>query len=124
MGAIERQVTQVKRKNSTSCSPPEARLIVVGSVACSPGPREVATGNGEGTSAGDPIVACAERLGVGVPAWKVGPGSPAGCEAAGAHAASKTAIQRRVGRKRVFVICLLVNLIFQSFCNIKFLPDY
>jgi len=43
MGAIARQVLQVKRKNSTRCGCPEARLTVVGSVASRSGPREVAT---------------------------------------------------------------------------------
>jgi hypothetical protein len=43
MGAIERQVPQVKRKNSTSCNCPEANLTVVGSVASRFGPRDVAT---------------------------------------------------------------------------------
>jgi len=46
MGAIARQVAQVKRKNSTSCRPPEARLTVEGSVAWSSGPRDVAIGSG------------------------------------------------------------------------------
>src|SRR5215216_760582 len=44
MGAMARQVLQVKRKNSTSCKPPDERLTVVGSVASRLGPREVATG--------------------------------------------------------------------------------
>jgi len=44
MGAIARQVLQVKRKNSTNCNPPEARETVVGSVASRSGPREVAMG--------------------------------------------------------------------------------
>jgi hypothetical protein len=50
MGAMERQVPQVKRKNSTKCSPPEARLTVEGSVASRSGPREVATGRAVGAS--------------------------------------------------------------------------
>jgi len=44
MGAMVRQVLQVKRKNSTKCNCPEARLTVVGSVASRFGPRDVATG--------------------------------------------------------------------------------
>jgi hypothetical protein len=55
MGAIERQVAQVNRKNSTNCSPPEAKLTVVGSVASRFGPREVARGIGE--AAGDSVEA-------------------------------------------------------------------
>jgi hypothetical protein len=43
---MARQVLQVKRKNSTNCNPPDARLTVVGSVAWSSGPREVAMGRG------------------------------------------------------------------------------
>ena len=46
MGAIARQVDQVKRKNSTNCNSPDARLTVVGSVASRSGPREVATAGG------------------------------------------------------------------------------
>src|SRR5574342_498160 len=42
MRAMARQVFQVKRKNSTSCNPPEAKLTVAGSVASKFGPREVA----------------------------------------------------------------------------------
>jgi hypothetical protein len=44
MGAMARQVLHVKRKNSTNCNSPEARLTVAGSVAYRSGPREVATG--------------------------------------------------------------------------------
>jgi hypothetical protein len=42
MGAKLRQVLQVNRKNSTSCSSPESSLTVVGSVASRFCPREVA----------------------------------------------------------------------------------
>jgi hypothetical protein len=41
MGAIARQVLQVKRKNSINCNWPAAKVTVVGSVASRVGPREV-----------------------------------------------------------------------------------
>jgi hypothetical protein len=47
-----RHVLQVKRMNSTNCNPPDARLTVVGSVAWSSGPREVATGTAVAASVG------------------------------------------------------------------------
>src|SRR3990172_422154 len=65
MDAIERQVPQVKRKNSTSWSPPEARLTVVGSVASRSGPREVATACTVGVGEAGRAVAAAEGMTVG-----------------------------------------------------------
>jgi hypothetical protein len=100
MGAIARQVLQVKRKNSTNCNPPEARLTVVGSVACRSGPREVATGRAvasAGWVAGS-VVGAAE---VEVAATTGGSVAVAGglVEAApGAHAANITADRIRFGR--------------------------
>jgi hypothetical protein len=54
MGAILRQVVQVNRKNSISCSSPESRLTLLGSVASRSGPREVAIALGAGTLLGLP----------------------------------------------------------------------
>jgi len=56
MGAIERQVPQVKRKNSTSCRLPEARITVEGSVASKSGPREVGAGGGTSSVGADSFV--------------------------------------------------------------------
>lgn len=50
MGAICWQVVHQNSKNSTNCSPPEAILTVVGSVASRLGPREVAMGSVVGAS--------------------------------------------------------------------------
>ena len=70
MDAIERQVLQVKRKNSTKCSWPDARFTVVGSVAWRSGPREVATGS---ASTGAVTVNSAEGC---APASKEGEATP------------------------------------------------
>jgi hypothetical protein len=116
MGAIERQVLQVKRKNSTNWSPPEARRTVVGSVAWSSGPREVAAGRAV-ASAG---VGEAEVRGVGVREAGgevrgfVGVGGEFVGEAAGVQAVRKTASRlalskiegTRLRKKRIFIICL------------------
>ena len=67
---MERQVPQVKRKNSTNCKPPEARLTVRGSVASRLGPREVAMGR---AVAGAAWVAMLEGV-------SEGRGVPSGCE--------------------------------------------
>jgi len=48
MGAIERQVLQVKRKNSINCKLPEASTTADGLVASRSGPREVGMGAGVG----------------------------------------------------------------------------
>src|SRR5574340_1081544 len=59
MGAIPRHVVQVKRKNSTSCNPPESKRTLVGSVASRLGPRDVAaavTDDGVGCSVGGSCV--------------------------------------------------------------------
>src|SRR6266508_1227007 len=86
MGAIARQVVQVKRKNSTNCTPPEARLIVVGSVASRFGPREVAT-------------ACTVGAGVAVNSTMMGVAVTTSGDllevSAGAQAANKTASRLR-----------------------------
>ena len=105
MDAIERQVPQVKRKNSTKCSLPVARFIVVGSVAWRSGPREVATG---GASTGTVTVHSAEgrattsKVGEGTPAMGVALGSietvDEGCStesvAEGAQAVTRKAEKR------------------------------
>jgi len=115
MGAIARQVLQVKRKNSTNCNPPEARLTVVGSVAWRSGPREVATGSAVASGTGvaaTPSVAGDSRAGatVGVGKETVGGSVPPAAGlvevAAGAHAANREASRRRWRQKRVFIICL------------------
>ena len=113
MGAMERQVPQVKRKNSTNWICPDARLTVVGSVAWRSGPREVATGSavGAGTwvdsvinngwvGAGSRVGSGAGRVAVG---WATTGAGLAGV-AAGAHDAAKTATRIRVGRRRGFIL--------------------
>src|SRR5215213_2470097 len=97
MGAMARHVLQVKRKNSTSCKPPEARLTVVGSVASKFGPREVATGCTSDEVAADKgaAVLLTARAEVGVPSMagtelgiRLASGtSLTGVAVAGAHAA-------------------------------------
>ena len=114
MGAIARHVLQVKRKNSTSCSPPEARLTVVGSVASRFGPREVATGSAVGAGACVAAsVASVEESTVGTAGATVdvrlidwGCVGAAG-DVVGAHAANKTANSVRCRKKREFNIYLL-----------------
>src|SRR5215213_11591721 len=111
MGAIARQVLQVKRKNSTNCSPPEARLTVAGSVASRLGPREVATGKTVASSLG-----AGWRLGSSVGAARVAVGRAAGssvtaagemvAENSGPHAASKMRISMALGMKCFFIIVL------------------
>jgi hypothetical protein len=112
MGAIARQVVQVKRKNSTSCSPPDASETVAGSVASRFGPREVAMGRGVGiTVSVGASVLCAEIIAVGLGGRTSTPG-PAAVDpadtvgAVGEQAAKKTATQTRLGKKRIFAICL------------------
>jgi hypothetical protein len=127
MGAIERQVAQVKRKNSTSCSPPDARLTVVGSVAWSSGPREVAIGKEEGMRASVGVIAASvagldvERMaGLGTAAVRLGETGLL----IGAQAARKTVIRARLGKRRILLICLLKNVVYTSLFNTKFLPNY
>jgi hypothetical protein len=125
MGAIERQVAQVKRKNSTSCNPPEARLTVVGSVASRFGPREVATGRGEAVRAAagataaivaSPVAGMGDELAsVWLEAAGVG---------AGAQADTKVAITIRPVSRRIFVIGLLMEGLDTSLFNIKSLLNY
>ena len=112
MGAMARQVLQVKRKNSTKCKPPDARLTVVGSVACRSGPREVAAGTAVDSSLGgawaaDSSVGAAR---VAVETATVGCSVAAAggfvAEDSEAHAARRMAIKHRVGRNRVFIIFL------------------
>jgi hypothetical protein len=113
MGAIERQVPQVKRKNSTNCNPPDARLTAPGSLAWRSGPREVATGRAvaEGSSVTAACVGTSDTCpGVWVAATMAG-GSvgvsttsvPAGREA-GAQAARITAARLRSREMRVFIL--------------------
>jgi hypothetical protein len=116
MGAIERQVAQVKRKNSTSCKPPEARLTVVGSVASRFGPRDVATGRGEAVRETAAIVA------VSVAGIRDELASIAGW--LGAQADMKVAKTIRPVRKRIFVIGLLMEWLDTSLFNIKSLLNY
>jgi len=82
MGAMERQVPQVKRKNSTKWSSPEARLTVLGSVASRFGPREVAMGSAVGNSVTGACVAVAS-VGKALSASGVAVGSTATGWAAG-----------------------------------------
>src|SRR5215207_8685596 len=113
MGAIARQVLQVKRKNSTNCSPPEARLTVSGSVAWSSGPREVAIGK---ASTGEVAVRAAEGVEfstiVGLGVTGMAPGAVAAGESVempsrGAQAARKRAIRHRIGTTRFLIIFLM-----------------
>jgi hypothetical protein len=121
MGAIARQVLQVKRKNSTNWSSPEARLTVVGSVAWSSGPREVTIGNGVGPAAsvdtaakeGVSVESAARIVGLDPAAGWLGETAPL----AGEQAASKTArLDRRLiegislEERRIFIIYLLVYM--------------
>jgi hypothetical protein len=114
MGAIERQVAQVNLKNSTNCSPPAARLTVVGSVASRFGPRDVATGKGEATAdsveaaiTGVEVPRLAGKVGLATADWLGATG-----EAAGAQAARNKATKIRPGKRRILVIWLLIYLIY------------
>lgn len=110
MGAMARQVPQVKRKNSMNWIWPDARLTVDGSVASRLGPREVATGYGVGArvsvgKAGIVSVGRTERGSVGgtcvevVSIRAVGRGSGVAVAAAGAQEARKTASKPRRRRR-------------------------
>jgi hypothetical protein len=107
MGAIKRQVAQVKRKNSTSCNPPEAKLTVVGSVASRFGPREVAIGRGEAVRAAEGAIVAIPVAGMGDKLASIAVWLGAAAVAAGAQADTKVAITIRPVRKRIFVIGLL-----------------
>jgi len=108
MGAIERQVLQVKRKNSTSCNPPDANETEDGSVASRPGPRDVATGNAAASVGASVASGWTVRLGTTTSAvgWLTGvadasTGAVGEEEAAGAQAeASKIASKPTVKRER------------------------
>jgi hypothetical protein len=120
MGAIERQVPQVKRKNSTNCKPPEARLTVVGSVAWRSGPREVATGRAVaslpgGTSAVGASVAAA-RVAVAKAAVEGSVAASGGfvTEDSEAHAAKRIAIKVTVRRDRFLIMFLLSRYSIKS----------
>jgi hypothetical protein len=109
---MARQVLQVKRKNSTNCSPPEARLTVSGSVAWSSGPREVAMGK---ASTGGVAVRTTEGVefstdaGLGVTLRAPGAaaeGASVETPSVGAQAAKKKAIRHRIGTTRFLIIFL------------------
>ena len=105
MGAIAWQVVQVKRKNSTNCTPPEAKLTVVGSMASRFGPREVATGSGVAARFWvGAAVACTEASDVDTEGGKVSLGITVAV--AGAQAANKMASRPRLARRRLFLISL------------------
>jgi hypothetical protein len=123
---MERQVAQVNRKNSTNCRPPEARLTVVGSVAWSSGPREVAIGGGVGVGSAAVSTGSVEGLRVG---RTVGPGSTVvRMEEAGpfpGEQATREMVKRASPEKRrILFICLLMNVVYTSLFNTKFLPNY
>jgi len=114
MGAIARQVAQVKRKNSTNCRPPDARLTVLGSVASRFGPREVAIGRGaEGASSvgaattSVELDGCSSAFRIGV---AVGSAATGGCTgdsgemAAGAQAANRRMSRPRLGKRQFFIV--------------------
>jgi hypothetical protein len=42
----------------------------------------------------------------------------------GAQAARERAIRMRLGKRRILVICLLMNVVYTSLFNTKFLPNY
>jgi len=110
MGAIARQVLQVKRKNSTKCKLPDARLTVLGSVASRSGPREVATGSvvGARASVGATSTAGDSATGVALGATTAGgaatccPGGVSEFATAGAHEANRITNRLRVGTRRFF----------------------
>ena len=103
---MARQVLQVKRKNSTNWTCPEARLTVEGSVAWSSGPREVVTTGaveagasvdaasavGEGSSTEGAALGCATTVGT------AGCADEVSVAALGAQAASSTASRLRLRR--------------------------
>ena len=110
MGAMARHVLQVKRKNSTNCSPPDARLTVAGSLASRFGPREVATGRAvaspeAGWVAGSDAGAARVRVGEVPPGGSVGTGAFVAVLSV-AQAASRTASRLRTGRRRFFIISI------------------
>src|SRR5215208_8310094 len=101
MGAMARQVLQVKRKNSTNCNPPEARLTVVASVASRSGPREVAIGRAVASPEAGWVAASNVGATVAVAMESLGGCVAAGTSVAvraGAHAASKTTSRLRLAR--------------------------
>src|SRR5829696_1413142 len=98
MGAMARQVLQVKRKNSTSCNCPAAKLTVEGSVASRLGPRDVATAGTAGARGS--VGSATGGVDVSTP---IG-GAVATGEVAGAQAARKRASSTRLGRRRGFII--------------------
>src|SRR6185503_4339754 len=113
MGAIARQVLQVKRKNSTNWLSPEAKLTVLGSVASRFGPREVATGSAVGArasvGAGARVGAATSTKGVALGAMTnagAADGTGASVTAAGAHAANRRTSRLRLARsgRRFFFI--------------------
>jgi hypothetical protein len=114
MGAIARQVLQVKRKNSTNCNPPDARLTVAGSVAWSSGPREVATGKAVAASEAVGVTDSGIEVGTAAVAGRVAAAGGSAGDSAGAHAARTTARRltrstiegNRGSEKRIFLICL------------------
>jgi hypothetical protein len=112
MDAIEWQVPQVKRKNSTSCSPPDASETVSGFVAWRLGPSEVGTTWRSTAGAGGIAVASGED-GVADGAAATGADSSNGTAAGGVSAgaqedARSTASRLIVGKKRRdFIVILL-----------------
>ena len=127
----------MKRKNSTSCNPPEARLTVVGSVAWRAGPREVAIGcastGGVADNSSSMYVAVRSTVGVDSTTGTgldVALGSStddcvgAAVDGAEVHAARKTASRLRRKKRPGFVMCILPILNFQSPCITKSLPNY
>jgi hypothetical protein len=113
MDAIERQVPQVKRKNSTSCNPPDASETAAGSVAWRLGPREVGTTWMSAIWVGGTSVASGAEISVGtaVSGMDSTVGRTGEVVGAGAQAdAAKTAIRLTVRKKRRdFIIILLFN---------------
>jgi hypothetical protein len=118
MGAICWQVVHQNSKNSTNCSPPDAMLTVVGSVASRFGPREVATRRGVGRRLEVGITAVAVVSGVDVGGCAVSVAYPSGtCVAgtvgvAGAHPAVSTASRIRTGKSGEFICFFMLSRIF------------
>jgi hypothetical protein len=125
---MARQVPQVKRKNSTNCKPPEARLTVVGSVAWRSGPREVATGSAVGSSATGGCVAEANVGSAGANVVGLGSTACGGADvpvtAEGAHEARSTVNKPRVGKKRNLLIVTSFAIGFRTRYIKKSLPEH
>src|SRR5690349_11044177 len=108
MGAIARQVLQVKRKNSTKCSPPDARLTVVGSVAWSSGPREVAAGGTVASEGADWVAASSVGSGRAIVGCDAMGGGDAGADGSVEAAPGEQADRRRTIKLILGKMCFFI----------------